>query len=133
MHGAGGRTGLFRLATGGVAMAAATSLTLLGAPMAHAGGEATLTITPDELSGPCEGVQLVQFTAAGFVPDEPIAFTFKKPTGKRIGQTVTDDSGGTARTFKFNTAKIPPRTFTFWAVQRGGPAASATFTETTCE
>lgn len=133
MHRATRSSRLVRLATGGTAMAAATCLTMLGAPVAHAQGEAELTITPNQLSGPCEGLQLVDFSVTGFVPDEPVAFTLKSPTGYRIGTVVTDDTGAGGREFKFNTGRIPPHTYTFWASQNGGETASATFTETTCD
>lgn len=121
-----------RLLAGGAAVAVATSLSLIGAPAFGAGTGPTLTLTPNSGFYPCDGVQPVQFSVAGFGADKTVALRYKSASGKTIGTIQTDSGGGGGKTFNFNESKIPPGDYTFYAVQQKGVTASAVFTEGEC-
>jgi flagellar hook assembly protein FlgD len=121
------------LLAGGATIAVAASLALAGGPSAVAGVVGpTLTITPNELFYPCDGTQPVTFSVAGFGDNTTVVLHVKTATGKKIGSITTGNTGSGDHVFNFNTSKIPPGNYTFFAVQDHTADASAVFTEGEC-
>src|SRR5579875_614355 len=120
-----------RLILAGVSVAAVTLGPVLGVGVAGATTSGTLTLTPNELYYPCNGIQGVDAQVTGFTPSSTVDLRVDSARGKIVATIATDSTGSGSTVKDVNTAELRPGQWTIYAVQTPNPTieATAVFTE----